>query len=85
LSSTTPPSVTGPGLIETIHQEIVVIYYKRHLFVSINTVTLEKDLTVNGITVNGTPNNWRVTQDDLINTYSACWEAEGKSSCNYRP
>jgi hypothetical protein len=33
LSNTTPPSVTGPSLIETIHQEIVVIYYKRHLFV----------------------------------------------------
>jgi hypothetical protein len=49
------------------------------------SVTLTKDLTVNGITVNGTPNNWRVTQDDLINTYSACWEAEGQSSCNYRP
>jgi hypothetical protein len=49
------------------------------------TVTLTKDLTVNGITINGTPNNWRVTQDDLINTYSACWEAEGQSSCNYRP
>jgi hypothetical protein len=49
------------------------------------SVTLTKDLTVNGITINGTPNNWRVTQDDLINTYSACWEAEGQSSCNYRP
>ena len=49
------------------------------------TVTLQKDLTVNGITVNGTPNQWRVTQDDLINTYSACWEADGQSSCNYRP
>jgi hypothetical protein len=49
------------------------------------TVNLTKDLTVNGITVNGSPNQWRVTQDDLINTYSACWEAEGQSSCNYRP
>jgi hypothetical protein len=44
------------------------------------TVTLEKDLTVNGVTVNGTPNNWRVIQDDRINIYSAYWEAEGKSS-----
>jgi hypothetical protein len=33
----TPPTVTGPGLIETIHQEMVVIYYKEHLFEWINT------------------------------------------------
>jgi hypothetical protein len=44
------------------------------------TVTLEKDLTVNDVTVKGTPNNWRVIQDDRINIYSAYWEAEGKSS-----
>jgi hypothetical protein len=49
------------------------------------TVTLTKDLTVNGVTVDGQDNQWRVTQDDLINTYSACWEYKGQSSCNYRP
>jgi hypothetical protein len=25
--SATPPTTTGPGLIDTIHQEMVVIYY----------------------------------------------------------
>ncbi len=49
------------------------------------TRVLDQDLTVNGITVDGKPNQWRVTQDDLINTYSACWESGGQSSCNYRP
>jgi hypothetical protein len=49
------------------------------------TVTLPKDLTVNGITCDGQPNQWTVTQDELINTYSACWECGGQSSCNYRP
>ncbi|MCJ7444930.1 MAG: hypothetical protein MUO26_10440 [Methanotrichaceae archaeon] len=49
------------------------------------TVVLDKDLTVNGITVDGQDNQWRVTQDDLINTYSACWESGNQSSCNYRP
>jgi hypothetical protein len=49
------------------------------------TEVLTKDLSVNGITVDGQPNQWRVTQDNLINTYSACWESGGQSSCNYRP
>jgi len=48
------------------------------------TVTLTKDLTVSGITADGQDNQWRVTQDDLINTCSACWEYQGQSSCNYR-
>jgi hypothetical protein len=26
-----PPTFTGPGLIDTIQQEMVVIYYKEHL------------------------------------------------------
>ena len=52
---------------------------------SFRTKVLDQDLTVNGITVDGQPNQWRVTQDDLINTYSACWESGGQSSCNYRP
>jgi hypothetical protein len=49
------------------------------------TVVLDKDLTVNGITVDGKANQWRVTQDDLINTYSACWCSNGQCSCNYQP
>jgi hypothetical protein len=52
---------------------------------SFRSKVLDQDLTVNGITVDGQPNQWRVTQDDLINTYSACWEYGGQSSCNYRP
>ena len=46
---------------------------------------LTQDLSVNGVTVDGVPNQWRVTQDNLVNTYSACWEYQGQSSCNYRP
>jgi hypothetical protein len=49
------------------------------------TVVLTKNLTVNGITADGKDNQWRVTQDDLINTYSACWDSGNQSSCNYRP
>ena len=49
------------------------------------TKVLDQNLTVNGITADGKDNQWRVTQDDLINTYSACWESGGQSSCNYRP
>jgi hypothetical protein len=52
---------------------------------SYRTKVLDKDLTVNGITCDGQPNQWRVTQDNFINTYSACWECNGQSSCNYRP
>jgi hypothetical protein len=46
---------------------------------------LDQDLEINGITADGKDNQWRVTQDDLVNTYSACWESDGQSSCNYRP
>jgi len=49
------------------------------------TKVLDQNLTVNGITVDGQDNQWRVTQDDLINTYSACWDSGNQSSCNYRP
>jgi hypothetical protein len=46
---------------------------------------LDQDLEINGLTADGKDNQWRVTQDDLVNTYSACWESNGNSSCNYRP
>ncbi|MCU0630790.1 MAG: hypothetical protein MUF37_06535 [Methanoregulaceae archaeon] len=52
---------------------------------SYRTKILEKDLTVNGLTCDGKPNQWTVTQDEFINSYSACWECGGQSSCNYRP
>jgi hypothetical protein len=45
------------------------------------TKVLDQDMAVNGITCEGKTNQWRVMQDDLINTYSACWECEGQSSC----
>jgi hypothetical protein len=48
---------------------------------SFRTRVLDQDMAVNGITVDGKPNQWRVMQDDLINTYSACWEYGGQSSC----
>lgn len=46
------------------------------------TKTLDQNLTVNGIQPG---NKWRVTQDELRNTYSACWESGGQKSCNYQP
>ena len=49
------------------------------------TETLTKDLTINGITENGTTNQWKVVQDNLGDSYSACWTANGQSSCNYKP
>jgi hypothetical protein len=45
------------------------------------TKVLDQDMAVNGITCDGKTNQWRVMQDDLINTYSAYWECEGQSSC----
>jgi hypothetical protein len=46
---------------------------------------LDQDLTINGLTVDGKANQWIVTQDAFVDSYSACWEADGQSSCNYRP
>eukprot|EP00457_Paulinella_chromatophora_P007303 gb/GEZN01007326.1/.p1 GENE.gb/GEZN01007326.1/~~gb/GEZN01007326.1/.p1 ORF type:complete len:349 (-),score=31.73 gb/GEZN01007326.1/:503-1510(-) len=47
------------------------------------TKKITKDLANNGIGQNGT--SWLVMQDDLLNTYSACWSLNGKNSCNYQP
>jgi hypothetical protein len=49
------------------------------------TETLTKDLTINGITENGTANQWKVLQDIFGDSYSACWTTGGQSSCNYQP
>ena len=49
------------------------------------TETLTKDLTINGITANGVANSWKVTQDNLGDSYSACWTSGNESSCNYKP
>jgi hypothetical protein len=45
------------------------------------TKALDQDLAINGI--NGT--EWRVTQDDLQNTYSACWKSGDQTACNFQP
>ena len=45
------------------------------------TKVLDQDMAVNGITCDGKTNQWRVVQDDLVNTYSACWQCGGQSSC----
>jgi hypothetical protein len=49
------------------------------------TETLPKDLTINGIPENGAANQWKVVQDNLGDSYSACWTTGGQSSCNYKP
>jgi hypothetical protein len=49
------------------------------------TETLTKDLTINGITENGTANQWKVLQDIFGDSYSGCWTSGGQSSCNYQP
>jgi hypothetical protein len=49
------------------------------------TETLTNDLTINGIPENGTTNQWKVVQDGLGDSYSACWTTDGQSSCNYQP
>ena len=49
------------------------------------TETLTKALTINGIPENGTTNQWKVVQDNLGDSYSACWTTGGQSSCNYQP
>jgi hypothetical protein len=44
------------------------------------TKVLDRDLglgTINGLA--------RVVQDDLENTYNACFEADGKTNCTYKP
>lgn len=45
------------------------------------TEVLTQNLTINGI--NGT--KWRVTQDNLQNTYSGCWKSGNQTSCNFQP
>jgi len=52
---------------------------------SFRSKILDQDLTINGITADGKANQWIVTQDAFVDSYSACWEADGQSSCNYRP
>jgi hypothetical protein len=49
------------------------------------TKTLDKELTVDGIPENGKDNQWKVVQDDLRNTYSACWASGDKTACNFQP
>jgi len=49
------------------------------------TKTLSKELTINGIPENGAANQWKVVQDNLGDSYSACWTTGGRSSCNYKP
>lgn len=49
------------------------------------TITAPKDLTINGLTENGKTNQWKVIQDNLGDSYSACWTTGGQSSCNYQP
>src|SRR6266508_1750663 len=52
---------------------------------SFRSKILDQDLTINGLTVDGKANQWIVTQDEFVDSYSACREADGQSSCNYRP
>lgn len=47
------------------------------------TKVLNKELTINGIGTYG--DQWQITQDDLLNTYSACLVRGDQTSCNYQP
>jgi hypothetical protein len=49
------------------------------------TKTLDQDLTIDGIPEDGKDNQWKVIQDDLRNTYSACWKSGDQTACNFQP